>query len=765
MRSFKQLLTIGSTSLVLGAAALLVSGTVEFAVGGPNSKVARDDGTTNPPSVHQDLSTVAGPAGFFNHSSGFESTEPAPFALGAINGQPVTQADPTLKWGKSGANLSILQASVSDLHPATGAQHFRIAYDPARPSGAGFTTVTDGRMMSNATAGANPTPGLGIYTFDMDYAITNIASDFRVIAQNFNGPPFRAWQLSFDSGNFSSGEVFHSFGNFTNTTYGPFTPSLFYDDFGNYHHFRVVYDMCNQFQNGGVKTTYFHDGSEVGSYTEPASTDWANGYNQIIVLSNNVNHPNGNFWDMDNMSVAYQPCPPAVCGNGTPEAGETCGEPQLPGCHPGHTCDANTCTCNSICTLAEPCILENGPNGPFYPPFDALYGGIFLYNAGTIESVLVDTCGTPDVGGNDSRIFFWGSAGDGVCSITGVPCGSGCPSGETCLYDPGNNNDDCGSDPQFGPGSSTNASCYDAPGGGASPPWNSCTCYDIPEEYDPLFLLQTREAGPGGLIVNITKKAVCDGDILGSCCDTNGAGAGDCVDDVLQSSCTGPGQSFSTAKCASLTCACIPDCTGRVCGDDGCGGSCGTCDDGNRCNGDETCDQSGQCVPGTPVVCDDGNVCNGLETCNPADGSCVAGTPLTCDDGNVCNGVETCDPQSGCVAGTPLVCNDNNACNGVETCNPSSGCVPGTPPVCDNGQFCDGVETCNPSSGCVAGTAPNCDDGRDCSVDSCDEVNDVCVNDDADCAIPTVSEWGLVILALLLLTGAKVYFGRRQAIA
>jgi hypothetical protein len=30
-------------------------------------------------------------------------------------------------------------------------------------------------------------------------------------------------------------------------------------------------------------------------------------------------------------------------------------------------------------------------------------------------------------------------------------------------------------------------------------------------------------------------------------------------------------------------------------------------------------------------------------------------------------------------------------------------------------------------------------------------------------AIPTVSEWGIVILTLLLLTGAKVYFGRRQA--
>ncbi|MGB2986512.1 MAG: hypothetical protein WBE26_11590, partial [Phycisphaerae bacterium] len=28
--------------------------------------------------------------------------------------------------------------------------------------------------------------------------------------------------------------------------------------------------------------------------------------------------------------------------------------------------------------------------------------------------------------------------------------------------------------------------------------------------------------------------------------------------------------------------------------------------------------------------------------------------------------------------------------------------------------------------------------------------------------IPTVSEWGLVVIALLLLTGGKIYFGRRR---
>lgn len=37
---------------------------------------------------------------------------------------------------------------------------------------------------------------------------------------------------------------------------------------------------------------------------------------------------------------------------------------------------------------------------------------------------------------------------------------------------------------------------------------------------------------------------------------------------------------------------CVPDCAGRNCGDDGCGGSCGTCD--NKC---ETCGPAGTCDP------------------------------------------------------------------------------------------------------------------------------------------------------------------------
>ncbi len=89
-------------------------------------------------------------------------------------------------------------------------------------------------------------------------------------------------------------------------------------------------------------------------------------------------------------------------------------------------------------------------------------------------------------------------------------------------------------------------------------------------------------------------------------------------------------------------------------------------------------------------------------------------------------------------------------------------------PFCGDGE-CEGDETsCNCSDDC--GPAPmseeptlTCHDAKD---NDCDTLTDC---DDPDCdleplcmgIIPTVSQWGLVILTLLLLTGAKIAFGHR----
>ena len=76
-------------------------------------------------------------------------------------------------------------------------------------------------------------------------------------------------------------------------------------------------------------------------------------------------------------------------------------------------------------------------------------------------------------------------------------------------------------------------------------------------------------------------------------------------------------------QCVDGHCVCSPDCTGRACGDDGCGGSCGTC--------------PGLCGASQPAPCDDGVCavaccpsCAGRECgddgCGGSCGACQGGT-------------------------------------------------------------------------------------------------------------------------------------------
>tara|TARA_B100000683_G_scaffold269390_1_gene306344 strand:+ start:5077 stop:6450 length:1374 start_codon:yes stop_codon:yes gene_type:complete len=206
---------------------------------------------------------------------------------------------------------------------------------------------------------------------------------------------------------------------------------------------------------------------------------------------------------------------------------------------------------------------------------------------------------------------------------------------------------------------------------------------------------------------------------------------------------------------------------------DGCDPEQNECDDGNPCNGLETCHGGlRQCISGTPVQCDDGNPCNGLETCNFISGSCEAGEPVVCaqeepdgfyacqpdtgtcmrigsclrqeptftgydvghpcDDGNPCNGQESCDPVTGlCQRGQPIVCDDQNGCNGEEICNIFTGaCEAGIELICDDGNPCNGNEICDPQTGaCVQGPTPQCDDGNACNgVEICDEITGSCLS-------------------------------------
>ncbi len=201
--------------------------------------------------------------------------------------------------------------------------------------------------------------------------------------------------------------------------------------------------------------------------------------------------------------------------------------------------------------------------------------------------------------------------------------------------------------------------------------------------------------------------------------------------------------------CDGVTCddptTCMEECCGSC-------DMCATlgCDDGDACNGVETCDPTTGCMPGAPLECDDGDLCNGYEACDPAAG-CAAGSPLSCDDGDMCNGAEQCEPTAGCVPGAPLECLDGDLCNGYESCDPAGGCVHGTPLECDDGEPCNGVELCDATAGCGPGVPVMCDDGIDCTTDSCDSDGNcvhkasdgICTDGNGEACLTTACKPGL----------------------
>lgn len=106
--------------------------------------------------------------------------------------------------------------------------------------------------------------------------------------------------------------------------------------------------------------------------------------------------------------------------------------------------------------------------------------------------------------------------------------------------------------------------------------------------------------------------------------------------------------------------ACLPSCTAKECGDDGCGDTCGNCGDvPDVCN-------VVACMEGSCVLqpqsgsCDDGDSCTEGDAC--IEGACVGQTVL-CDDGLPCT-VDVCAggtcKSSSAVAGTP--CGAKEAC-------------------------------------------------------------------------------------------------------
>jgi V8-like Glu-specific endopeptidase len=103
-----------------------------------------------------------------------------------------------------------------------------------------------------------------------------------------------------------------------------------------------------------------------------------------------------------------------------------------------------------------------------------------------------------------------------------------------------------------------------------------------------------------------------------------------CGDDGCGGSCGGCGTNQTCSAAGQCVMACVPSCAGRACGDDGCGGSCG------GCGTNQTCSMAGQCVSSMPATPCDGN--GGFET-EPNETSATASA--VCSTGRIMGTIGT----------------------------------------------------------------------------------------------------------------------------
>ncbi len=277
----------------------------------------------------------------------------------------------------------------------------------------------------------------------------------------------------------------------------------------------------------------------------------------------------------------------------------------------------------------------------------------------------------------------------------------------------------------------------------------------------------------------------------GACCRASGT----CVVATEEVCVVAPGGAFQgdTTVCEPLEACCLPDntcqdleptCCAKLGGDPK--------GPGTVCMGIAACHFPDQaCVDidrrcclnqgGTPKP---GEFCGGVAACCLPDDTCEEVDALVCvqkdglpqGTGSVCEQLQACCLGNTCEDLEPNCCLKNGgsptgagtACSVPELCClPDHTCKP-MDPLCCTSQGGKLVTMCPCGACCLKDTDGQCVDyaieeecphadlkffpGRGCDEISCDEIT-----------IPTVSQWGLIVLTVLLLSGIKVIFGRRPA--
>ena len=240
----------------------------------------------------------------------------------------------------------------------------------------------------------------------------------------------------------------------------------------------------------------------------------------------------------------------------------------------------------------------------------------------------------------------------------------------------------------------------------------------------------------------------------GGTADPSGANplscGGGCVPDCEGKKCGGdgcggvcgacpPGHACTAAGACEPTCT--PDCTNKVCGDDGCGGSCGECAEGQNCSGgicEVTVVVGDSCNGITYEGCCDGEVLKYCEGGAVKVGDCSAEPSCGWDGANSfynCGTGGGADPSGAhpkaCTA--PCVpdcaakeCGGNGCGGSCGECSETMICVagncqPGTSTECPEGTTWNGAECAAPSETPPADriteeAAEDGDSGSDCST-------------------------------------------------
>jgi hypothetical protein len=206
----------------------------------------------------------------------------------------------------------------------------------------------------------------------------------------------------------------------------------------------------------------------------------------------------------------------------------------------------------------------------------------------------------------------------------------------------------------------------------------------------------------------------CEPNCLGRFCGPDGCG-GSC------GSCGTPAKPVCNELSGQCEATCVPQCTGKNCGDNGCGGSCGDCTSGT------TCSDLGTCVADA-WTCDK----DWYATADACDCDCGAPDPdcdlpfmpvFGCDDGEVCSAAGICASK----APSGWTC-DALAYAGQDYCNCGCGAVD---PDCAGGLPVQGCQsagaTCSATGTCVECVA-DCTD-KECGNDGCGGFCGSCLDD------------------------------------